>query len=80
MQNMLLSMNAKSEEDWLKGLEMIELNDTESLLHSSFVNFPCRDIYYSDVNFFRTQMVVDEAVNDLACLFKVRRSSLHVVS
>ena len=39
-----------------------------------------RDIYYSDVVFFGSQNVVDEIIDNLACMLKVPRHCLHVVS
>lgn len=39
-----------------------------------------RDIYYSDVAFFGNQSVVDSIVDNLACMLKVPRYCLHVVS
>lgn len=39
-----------------------------------------RDIYYSDVPFFGNQGVVDSIVDNLACMLKVPRYCLHVVS
>ena len=39
-----------------------------------------RDIYYSDVVFFGSQSVVDEIIDNLACMLKVPRHCLHVVS
>ena len=37
MQNQLLSTDAELDKDQFKGLEMRELNDTENLLHRSFM-------------------------------------------
>jgi len=39
-----------------------------------------RDIYYSDVVFFGSQSIVDEIIDNLACMLKVPRHCLHVVS
>nr|WQM43595.1 spo11 initiator of meiotic double strand breaks [Eurycea tynerensis] len=39
-----------------------------------------RDIYYTDVQLFGTQSVVDNIVNDISCMLKVPRRSLHVLS
>lgn len=39
-----------------------------------------RDIYYSDVVFFGSQSVVDEIIDNLACMLKVPRHCLRVVS
>ena len=39
-----------------------------------------RDIYYSDVVFFGSQSVIDEIIDNLACMLKVPRHCLHVVS
>ena len=42
MLNKLLSIGAELEKDRCKGVEMRELNDTENLLHTSFVTFDKR--------------------------------------
>ena len=39
-----------------------------------------RDIYYSNVNFFKTQSVVDDAISDISCMLCVPRHALHVLS
>ncbi|XP_065843002.1 meiotic recombination protein SPO11-like isoform X2 [Oscarella lobularis] len=39
-----------------------------------------RDIFYEDVAFYRTQQCVDEAVDNIACMFRVTRRSLHVLA
>lgn len=39
-----------------------------------------RDIYYSNVNFFKSQNVVDEAISNISCMLCVPRYSLHVLS
>ena len=39
-----------------------------------------RDIYYSNVNFFKSQHVVDEAISNISCMLCVPRHSLHVLS
>jgi len=39
-----------------------------------------RDIYYSNVNFFKTQRVVDEAISDISCMLCIPRHSLNVLS
>ncbi|KAJ3300450.1 endodeoxyribonuclease [Borealophlyctis nickersoniae] len=39
-----------------------------------------RDIYYRDVALFRSQQIVDQVVEDLACTFAVPRHCLHVVA
>ncbi|CAH3179088.1 unnamed protein product [Porites lobata] len=39
-----------------------------------------RDIYYSDVVFFGSQSVVDEIIDNLACMLKVPRHCLHVIA
>ncbi|XP_078508115.1 meiotic recombination protein SPO11 isoform X12 [Lissotriton helveticus] len=39
-----------------------------------------RDIYYTDVQLFGTQSVVDNIVNDISCMLKIPRRSLHVLS
>ena len=44
---------------------------------------PCiffRDIYYSDVVFFGSQSIVDDIIDNLSCMIRVPRHSLHVVS
>jgi len=38
-----------------------------------------RDIYYNDVQLFGSQRTVDFIVEDVSCLLKVPRRSLHVV-
>ncbi|NXN01665.1 SPO11 protein, partial [Sylvia borin] len=39
-----------------------------------------RDIYYSDTQLFSSQSVVDEIINDISCMLKIPRRSLHVLS
>ncbi|KAJ3092073.1 endodeoxyribonuclease [Quaeritorhiza haematococci] len=39
-----------------------------------------RDIYYQDVKLFKSQCVVDQAIEDLACTFAVPRHCLRVVA
>ncbi|NWI75741.1 SPO11 protein, partial [Dryoscopus gambensis] len=39
-----------------------------------------RDIYYSDTLLFGSQSVVDQIINDISCMLKIPRRSLHVVS
>ena len=39
-----------------------------------------RDIYYSNVNFFKSQHVVDEAISNISCMLRVPRYTLHVLS
>ncbi|NXA95743.1 SPO11 protein, partial [Melanocharis versteri] len=39
-----------------------------------------RDIYYSDTLLFGSQSVVDEIINDISCMLKIPRRSLHVLS
>ena len=39
-----------------------------------------RDIYYTDVNFFQKQHIVDEAITDVACMLGVSRHSLNVTA
>ncbi|XP_074867587.1 meiotic recombination protein SPO11 isoform X1 [Carettochelys insculpta] len=39
-----------------------------------------RDIYYSDTLLFGRQSVVDNIVNDISCMLKISRRSLHIVS
>src|SRR6185312_783490 len=38
-----------------------------------------RDIYYKDVQLFVNQNTVDQAIDELACLFRVPRSCMNVV-
>ena len=54
-----------------------------SLINRIFILDFClilRDIYYSDVPFFGNQGVVDSIVDNLACMLRVPRFCLHVVS
>ncbi|KAM9589972.1 meiotic recombination protein SPO11 isoform 3-T3 [Trichechus inunguis] len=39
-----------------------------------------RDIYYTDSQLFGNQTVVDNIINDISCLLKVPRRSLHILS
>uniref|UniRef100_A0A8C6I7F3 DNA topoisomerase (ATP-hydrolyzing) n=1 Tax=Mus spicilegus TaxID=10103 RepID=A0A8C6I7F3_MUSSI len=39
-----------------------------------------RDIYYTDSQLFGNQAVVDSAIDDISCMLKVPRRSLHVLS
>jgi DNA topoisomerase VI subunit A len=39
-----------------------------------------RDIYYTDSQLFGNQAAVDSAIDDISCMLKVPRRSLHVVS
>ncbi|XP_075427746.1 meiotic recombination protein SPO11 isoform X2 [Ascaphus truei] len=39
-----------------------------------------RDIYYTDVQLFGTQSVVDNIINDVSCMLKFPRRSLHILS
>ncbi|XP_075757266.1 meiotic recombination protein SPO11 isoform X7 [Pelodiscus sinensis] len=39
-----------------------------------------RDIYYSDTLLFGSQSVVDNIVNDISCMLKIPRRSLHILS
>ncbi|NXS71255.1 SPO11 protein, partial [Pandion haliaetus] len=39
-----------------------------------------RDIYYSDTLLFGSQSVVDNIINDISCMLKIPRRSLHIVS
>ncbi|NXP13768.1 SPO11 protein, partial [Thinocorus orbignyianus] len=39
-----------------------------------------RDIYYSDTQLFGSQSVVDNIINDISCMLKIPRRSLHVLS
>ena len=48
-------------------------------LDDLFCDMFFRDIYYSDVIFFGSQSVVDEIIDNLACMLKVPRHCLHVV-
>ena len=44
------------------------------------LSHPIRDLYYCDVPFFGSQGVVDEIVENLACMLRVPRHSLRVVN
>ncbi|KAJ8779053.1 hypothetical protein J1605_012904 [Eschrichtius robustus] len=37
-----------------------------------------RDIYYTDSQLFGNQTVVDNIINDISCMLKVPRRSLHI--
>ncbi|NWW90609.1 SPO11 protein, partial [Rhynochetos jubatus] len=39
-----------------------------------------RDIYYSDTLLFGSQSVVDSIINDISCMLKIPRRSLHILS
>ncbi|XP_006141943.2 meiotic recombination protein SPO11, partial [Tupaia chinensis] len=39
-----------------------------------------RDIYYTDSQLFGNQTVVDSIINDISCMLKVPRRSLHILS
>ncbi|KFO81782.1 Meiotic recombination protein SPO11, partial [Cuculus canorus] len=39
-----------------------------------------RDIYYSDTLLFGSQTVVDNIINDISCMLKIPRRSLHILS
>ncbi|XP_039935713.1 meiotic recombination protein SPO11 isoform X2 [Hirundo rustica] len=39
-----------------------------------------RDIYYSDTLLFGSQSVVDQIIDDISCMLKIPRRSLHVLS
>ncbi|NWZ19810.1 SPO11 protein, partial [Asarcornis scutulata] len=39
-----------------------------------------RDIYYSDTQLFGNQSVVDNIINDISCMLKIPRRSLHILS
>ncbi|NXW02362.1 SPO11 protein, partial [Fregetta grallaria] len=39
-----------------------------------------RDIYYSDTLLFGSQSVVDNIINDISCMLKIPRRSLHILS
>uniref|UniRef100_G3TEX4 Meiotic recombination protein SPO11 n=1 Tax=Loxodonta africana TaxID=9785 RepID=G3TEX4_LOXAF len=39
-----------------------------------------RDIYYTDIQLFGNQTVVDNIINDISCMLKVPRRSLHILS
>ncbi|ELW71194.1 mRNA export factor [Tupaia chinensis] len=41
---------------------------------------PSRDIYYTDSQLFGNQTVVDSIINDISCMLKVPRRSLHILS
>ncbi|KAM7038129.1 meiotic recombination protein SPO11 [Acridotheres tristis] len=39
-----------------------------------------RDIYYSDTQLFGSQSAVDQIINDISCMLKIPRRSLHVLA
>lgn len=39
-----------------------------------------RDIFYSNVNFFKSQIVVDDSISNICCLFQVPRYLLNILS
>ncbi|KAM9065315.1 meiotic recombination protein SPO11 isoform X1 [Sarcophilus harrisii] len=39
-----------------------------------------RDIYYTDIQLFGNQSVVDNIINDISCMLKVPRRNLHILS
>jgi meiotic recombination protein SPO11 len=39
-----------------------------------------RDLFYNDVDLFEKQQILDCVIDDLACLFRVPRRCLHVIS
>ncbi|XP_029470806.1 meiotic recombination protein SPO11 isoform X2 [Rhinatrema bivittatum] len=39
-----------------------------------------RDIYYTNVQLFGSQYIVDNIINDVSCLLKISRRSLHILS
>ncbi|KAG8447106.1 hypothetical protein GDO86_014529 [Hymenochirus boettgeri] len=39
-----------------------------------------RDIYYNDVQLYGSQTVLDNIINDVSCMLKIPRRSLHVLS
>uniref|UniRef100_A0A8C5TU91 DNA topoisomerase (ATP-hydrolyzing) n=1 Tax=Malurus cyaneus samueli TaxID=2593467 RepID=A0A8C5TU91_9PASS len=39
-----------------------------------------RDIYYSDTLLFGSQSIVDQIINDISCMLKIPRRSLHILS
>ncbi|XP_043844756.1 meiotic recombination protein SPO11 isoform X2 [Dromiciops gliroides] len=39
-----------------------------------------RDIYYTDIQLFGNQSVVDNIINDISCMLKVSRRNLHILS
>ncbi|KFU83474.1 Meiotic recombination protein SPO11, partial [Chaetura pelagica] len=39
-----------------------------------------RDIYYSDTQLFGSQTIVDNIINDISCMLKIPRRSLHILS
>lgn len=38
-----------------------------------------RDIFYTDTLCFANQRVVDNIINDISCMLKIPRRSLHIV-
>lgn len=49
------------------------------LIHNVTSHFH-RDIYYTDSQLFGNQASVDNIIDDISCMLKVPRRSLHVVS
>ncbi|XP_003339751.1 meiotic recombination protein SPO11 isoform X2 [Monodelphis domestica] len=39
-----------------------------------------RDIYYTDIQLFGNQKIVDNIINDISCMLKVPRRNLHILS
>ncbi|CAH2303074.1 meiotic recombination SPO11 isoform X1 [Pelobates cultripes] len=39
-----------------------------------------RDIYYNDVQLYGSQIVVDNIINDVSCMLKIPRISLHILT
>lgn len=50
------------------------------LIISEFAYCFHRDIYYNNTQLFGSQKTVDSIVDDISCMLKVPRRSLHVVS
>ncbi|XP_021009259.1 meiotic recombination protein SPO11 isoform X2 [Mus caroli] len=51
-----------------------------SNVHSVLTLHLHRDIYYTDIQLFGNQAAVDSAIDDISCMLKVPRRSLHVLS
>lgn len=57
----------------------LKLKTTYNKHWGSEVLYSHRDIFYNDTQLFASQLTVDHIVDDISCLLKVPRRSLHVV-
>lgn len=55
------------------------LNTAHHLLIEN-IHLTKRDLYYSDVNFFKSQKRTDLILDNLACMLSIPRDSLHIVA